>query len=256
MRTCPRSCLVLLFVSFIGCGPARNAIEEQVGQHPHAFSKQVSKTEQINYLLYLPSEYQNDRRSWPLMVFLHGSGECGNDLELVKRNGPPKIVEEAKDFPFVLLSPQCPLGGWWSSETLNILLDEITNNYRIDRDRIYLTGLSMGGYATWSFAIEFPDKFAAIAPICGGGDANAVCSIRQLPVWVFHGAKDNVVPIESSEEMVTALRACGGNVRFTVYAEAGHNSWTAAYDNPELYKWFLSNHRSKNNGRDTSAGSK
>lgn len=243
------SIAALLF--FVGCISTQTAIRPQIGQHPHSFAQQITKTVRVKYLLFLPQDYEKDKKSWPLMVFLHGAGESGDELELVKRNGPPKIVEERKNFPFILLSPQAPQGEWWSFEALNLLLDELISQYRVDEDRIYLTGLSMGGFGAWNFAIEFPDRFAAIAPICGGGPVFKVCAIRHLPVWVFHGARDNVVPIERSEEMVTALKECGGNVKFTVYAEAGHDAWTAAYNNPELYDWFLSHRRSTNNGKPT-----
>jgi predicted peptidase len=238
------SIAVLIF--FLGCASTKTVTRPQIDQQPHSFAKQIAKTVRVNSLLFLPKDYAKDKRSWPMMVFLHGAGEMGDNLELVKRNGPPKIVEEQKDFPFILLSPQCPQGEWWSPEILNLLLEEIVNQYRVDEDRIYLTGLSMGGFGTWNFAIEFPHRFAAIAPICGGGPVYKECAIRHLPVWVFHGARDNVVPIENSEEMVTALKECGGNVRFTVYPEAGHDAWTAAYNNPELYDWFVSHRRSAN----------
>jgi predicted peptidase len=119
------------------------------------------------------------------------------------------------------------------------LLDEVSARYAVDPDRIYLTGLSMGGFGTWAWAIAEPHRFAAIAPICGGGAPAAVCALRHLPVWAFHGARDTVVPLHRSEDMVRALEACGGNVRFTIYPEAKHDSWTPAYADPELYQWFL-----------------
>jgi predicted peptidase len=244
---CFSSIAVLLL--FVGCTSTKTAIKIQIGQSPHSFSKQITKTARVNYLLFLPQDYEKDKRLWPLMVFLHGAGERGDNVELVKRNGPPKIVEEKKDFPFILISPQCPQNEWWSFEMLNFLIDEIISQYRVDEDRIYLTGLSMGGYGTWHFAVAYPERFAAIAPICGGGPVGDACKIRGLPVWVFHGARDNVVPIEQSEEMVTALKECGGDVKFTVYPETGHDSWVAAYNNLELYDWFLSHRRSANKGK-------
>lgn len=241
--------LIAVSLAVLGCSSTKPVTNPQMGQHPHAFAKQITKTVRVNSLLFLPKNYEEDKRSWPMIVFLHGAGESGADLELVKRNGPPKIVEERKDFPFILLSPQAPQGELWSFDSLNLLLDEILSQYRVDADRIYLTGLSMGGFGTWNFALEYPERFAAIAPICGGGPAFRVCAIRHLPVWVFHGAKDNVVPIENSEEIVTALKECGGNVKFTVYPETGHDAWTEAYNNPELYDWFLSHRRPANLGK-------
>ncbi|MDD5766610.1 MAG: prolyl oligopeptidase family serine peptidase, partial [Candidatus Marinimicrobia bacterium] len=166
-------------------------------------------------------------------------GERGNDLKLVRRHGIPKIVAQKPDFPFIAVSPQCPENRWWSLDTLDALFDEIITKYRVDRSRIYLTGLSMGGYATWAWAIEHPERFAAITPICGGGNPLEVYKIKDVPVWAFHGAKDRIVPVHKSEEMVAALKTCGGNVRFTIYPSTEHDSWTATYDNPELYEWFL-----------------
>ncbi len=192
----------------------------------------------LQYLLYLPKNFQEEKSNFPLMIFLHGSGERGSDIELVKMHGPPKLAEE-KDFPFIIVSPQCPAGQRWDIELLNDLVDDITLKYNVNKSRIYLTGLSMGGYGTWAFASKYPEKFAAIAPICGGGDPGNVSNIKNVPVWVFHGAKDSVVPLARSEEMVEALRKAGGFVTFTVYPEAGHDSWTDTYNNEALYEWFL-----------------
>jgi predicted peptidase len=214
----------------------------QTGQHGYTFEVRIVRTVHLRYLLFLPEDYGADpNRRWPLILFLHGAGERGDDLELVKRHGIPKIVERQKDFPFITVSPQCPKGSWWTAEieALSALLDKIEESYAVDVDRIYLTGLSMGGYGTWHLAMAHPDRFAAIAPICGGGDPEKACVLKDVPVWVFHGAKDPVVPLEESESMVQALKACGGKVRFTIYPDAEHDSWTQTYDNPELYKWFL-----------------
>ncbi|GAH52989.1 unnamed protein product, partial [marine sediment metagenome] len=155
-----------------------------------------------------------------------------------KKHGPPKIVEE-KDFPFIIVSPQCPKEQWWIAEDLNLLLEKIIRDYRVDTNRVYLTGLSMGGFGAWELAVKYPNKFAAIVPICGGGNPVLVNRIGHIPIWVFHGAKDNIVPIQKSEEMVEALKKIEGNVRFTIYPEAGHDSWTETYDNPEFYDWLL-----------------
>jgi predicted peptidase len=128
---------------------------------------------------------------------------------------------------------------WWNDKKLMELLDKVIASHSVDTDRLYLTGLSMGGFGTWQLASEYPDKFAAIVPICGGGKPERVVNLKNVPVWVFHGAKDPAVAIAKSEEMVNALRECGGNVKFTVYPDAGHDSWTETYNNPELYEWFL-----------------
>lgn len=198
----------------------------------------TSNSGDMQYLLYLPENYQKKKTEWPLILFLHGAGERGSDIELVKKHGPPKLVEE-KDFPFIIVSPQCPAELWWDVELLNELLDDVISKYQVDENRIYLTGLSMGGYGTWSLATKYPEKFAAIAPICGGGDPKNVSNMKTIPAWVFHGAKDSVVPLARSEEMVEALRYAEGFVTFTVYPEAGHDSWTETYNNKALYEWFL-----------------
>jgi predicted peptidase len=175
------------------------------------------------------------------MMFLHGAGERGSDLNKVKVHGPPKIVEYKKDFPFIVISPQCPEDDWWpeKSEVLINLLDDIVAQYDVDTERIYLTGLSMGGFGTWALASKYPERFAAIAPICGGGGRFMAYKLKDMPVWVFHGAKDKVVPLKESEDMVDAIREYGGSAKLTVYPEAGHDSWTETYDNQELYEWFL-----------------
>jgi dienelactone hydrolase len=199
---------------------------------------------ETGYLLFLPQDYAKDsQKRWPMILFLHGSGERGIVLDSVKKHGPPKIVEQKKDFPFIVVSPQCPPGESWSANTLNKLLDEVIKNNRVDTNRMYLTGLSMGGYGTWEYAVNYPNRFAAISPICGGGNPGKAWSIRNLPIWVFHGAKDEAVPIQQSEDMVNALKKIGNDVKFTVYPEAGHDSWTETYNNPALYEWFLKHKR-------------
>ena len=212
-------------------------------QQPHTFRQSRPHSRGLHYLLFLPSTYAVHPQRWPLMLFLHGAGERGDDLQLVKRHGVAKIVEEQPAFPLLVVSPQCPPTEAWAPEPLLALLDDIEQHYDVDPERLYVTGLSMGGFGTWAVAIAAPDRFAAIAPICGGGDPSRVGVLRHLPVWAFHGARDPLVPLQRTVEMVEALRQCGGNVRFTVYPEAGHDAWTATYANPELYAWFLAHTR-------------
>jgi predicted peptidase len=211
------------------------------GQQARKFEKEITKTVSCDYLLFLPEDHGKKRQRLPLMMFLHGAGERGNDLKKVKVHGPPKIVEKRKDFPFILVCPQCPEGDWWTEklDVLISLLDDITARYKVDEKRVYLTGLSMGGYGTWALAAAYPERFAAIAPVCGGGSRIMSLRLKDVPIWVFHGAKDKVVPMEESEEMVRAIRKRGGDVKFTIYPDAGHDCWTETYDNPELYDWFL-----------------
>lgn len=216
------------------CKDARSA-----PQQAERFEGQVTIPVEFKYLLSLPQGYETGDERWPLLVFLHGSGERGSDLDLVKKHGPPKLIAEGKQFPFIVLSPQAARRGW-EPYSLNALIEDVMRKYRVDKDRVYLTGLSMGGYGTWLLAATFPDKFAAIAPICGGGDPADAGRLKDLPVWVFHGAKDDAVPIQRSEEMVDALKEAGSkSVKFTVYPEAGHDSWTDTYNDPELYHWLL-----------------
>lgn len=220
----------------------------QPGQSAQKLEKEIKLTLKADYLLFLPADYgQDPARKWPVIVFLHGAGERGSDLDRVKVHGPPKIVEHKKDFPFVVISPQCPEEQWWDPEIVVALLDEVGGGYAIDADRVYLTGLSMGGFGTWETAIRYPDRFAAIAPICGGGSKYQVRRIRHVPTWVFHGDRDDAVPVAASIEMVDALKAAGGDVQFTRYPEAGHDSWTETYNNPKLYDWFLSHKRGERN---------
>ena len=204
------------------------------------------QTARLRYLRFLPRGYgTGPEEKWPLILFLHGMGERGDDLELVKIHGIPKIIERQPDFPFVAVSPQCPDETTWRDHhlTLKALLDEVVANYAVDAHRIYLTGLSMGGYGTWSLATRYPELFAAIAPICGSGSPDLASALKDVPVWAFHGAEDEIVKLEAGQRMVDALRSCGGNVRFTVYPGVGHDSWTQTYDNPELYEWFLQHRR-------------
>jgi predicted peptidase len=214
-------------------------------QKKKVFSKRIEKKVRLGYLLHLPEGYTKSKQKWPLVLFLHGAGERGKDLDKVKMHGPPKLVEDGKDLPFILVSPQCPEGRFWDPEELVALLNDIESSYRVDTNRVYLTGLSMGGYGTWALATLHPKRFAAAVPVCGGGMAWAVKQMKDVPVWAFHGAKDNVVPLRESEEMVAALKAGGGDAKLTVYPDAMHDSWTATYDNPEVWDWMLAKKRLK-----------
>jgi predicted peptidase len=198
----------------------------------------------LKYLLYLPADYEKQDK-WPLVLFLHGAGERGDNLETVMRHGPPKLIAKGKQFPFIIVSPQCPNGHWWNNEllTLSALLDDIESKYKVDKDRVYLTGLSMGGFGTWALAGYSPDRFAAIIPICGGGEPLLTRALRHMPVWAFHGGKDPIVPVKRSEELIDALKKADGEAKLTIYPDALHDSWSATYDNPEIYEWLLAHRR-------------
>ena len=185
-----------------------NAEQENAGEKakqekpvPLEGSLQIS----LKYLLYLPQDYDK-KESWPLMLFLHGKGERGDDLSVVKYHGPPKLLEAGRKFPFIVLAPQCPSDKDWVSFELKVLLDSIVEKYKVDQDRIYVTGLSMGGFEAWRLAAYQPDRFAAIVPVCGGGDPSTTSKFSKLPVWAFHGAKDSVISLSHSEVMVESLR--------------------------------------------------
>ncbi len=224
-------CLVLTF-SYLNAQQTRNTLFKEVKR---------TITVDYKYLMHLPDNPElmvNGRL--PLIVFLHGAGERGSDFEKIKVHGPPEIVERQNKFPFAVLSPQCKEGESWDPVTLDLLLDEVIGQYPIDTGRIYLTGLSMGGRGTWDWAFYRPGRFAAIAPICGWGEPFRAHQLKDLPVWVYHGALDNVVPLQESSDMVNALRTSGNKyVKFTIYPDAGHDAWTDTYNDASLYEWFL-----------------
>lgn len=250
------------------------AAEFKDNQTALSFKQTVSKSQGYDYLLFLPKGYDAKAgKQWPLILFLHGAGERGTNIWLVSVHGPPKLVKPVVPPPngetaearadretaskllsenFIVVSPQCPADTRWDNELLLALLDHIIASHKVDTRRVYLTGLSMGGYGTWSLGCRHPDRFAALAPICGGGERIDIligsrqrkAALQSIGIWAFHGGKDNVVPPEESENMVNALKKTGvKDIQLTVYPEAGHDSWSAAYSNPKLYEWFLQHQR-------------
>ena len=173
------------------------------------------------------------------MLFLHGAGERGGDLRKLRKYGPPRIVQSDPEFPFVVIAPQCPAGAYWQTAPLLALLDDAMDRFRIDPTRVVVTGVSMGGYGTWMLAAAEPERFAAIAPICGGGDPRAANRLKALPTWAFHGEEEAIVPISETLMMVDAIRALGSEPRLTTYPDVAHDSWEPAYATPELYTWLL-----------------
>ena len=195
---------------------------------------------EVPYLIYVPDEFDpHSEQFWPLVLFLHGSGERGHNLEDVCRQGLPREIEAGLTLPCIVISPQCAQDAWWSANELTVLLDHLLEHLPIDPNRVYLTGLSMGGFGTWSLAAAFPERFAAIAPICGGGDLESMGRLINMPIWAFHGAQDVAVPLARSADLIHALYNLGGNPRFSVYPDAGHDSWTQTYQNLKLYDWLL-----------------
>jgi predicted peptidase len=243
-------------------------------QTVQSFQRTLTKDVGYKYLLALPTGYDaHAEKVWPLIFFLHGSGERGNDVWSISRHGPPQLLRHEVPPPpdetaeakarreaaakalaenFIVVSPQCQKGDWWDTEALLALLDDITGKLKIDPRRIYLTGLSMGGYAAWELGLAHPERFAAIIPICGGGSSAILFQakahkrqyLRTLGIWAFHGAKDDAVLLNESQRMVDMLTAANiPDVTLTVYPNAGHNSWTATYSNPEIYSWLLKHER-------------
>jgi predicted peptidase len=213
-----------------------------------SFSFQNAKTkqdQQLRYWIYLPKNYvANAQEKFPLVLFLHGSGERGANLDLVKKHGPPSILGVHPELDScIIVSPQCPSQQWWNTGDLKLLCDDLLKSHPIDSSRVYLTGLSMGGFATWTLLAEYPQFWAAAVPICGGGDPQKAASFKHVPLWVFHGAKDPAVPLKASQEMVDALKSVGADPKFTIYPEEAHQSWIPAYKDPSLWKWLLSQKR-------------
>lgn len=215
-----------------------------MAQGLYKLSKTISYGVELPYLLYLPQGYDGQLK-WPLILFLHGAGERGSDLQGVLTQGLPKRLHQGQDIPFIVVSPQVPLNETWEHHRHDVmaLLDHIQENYPVYNDQIYLTGLSMGGFGTWRYLVWYPDRFAAAAPICGGMPwlvdlSYAVGRIKHIPIWAFHGAKDSIVPVDYTRQMVNALQSVGGDIKYTEYPELDHDSWTVTYNNPDLYTWF------------------
>jgi predicted peptidase len=230
-----------------------------IGQHAYSIAlnianaKGLTHTAAISYLLYLPNGYgQDPQQQWPLVLYLHGSDVWGNNPEDLVANGLPRLLTSTLDFPAIVLSPQAPEDKvWWGAQLdeASALLDHVRANYAIDPKRIYLTGLSMGGFGAWAMALRQPQRFAALAPVAGGWDSERdivprnICDIKDVPIWVFHGAQDDIVLPKKAELMVTALKRCGVEVRYTLYPDAKHReSFERAYDDPELYAWMFQQH--------------
>jgi predicted peptidase len=239
-----------LLLGLTACSSLKNTATIKPGQTAQKFSATQTRTYSADYLLFLPADYEPESgKRWPLIFFLHGAGERGSDVWLVAKHGPPKIDTTETNFPFIVISPQCPDGKIWSDDLLLALLDNVETNYAVDTHRVYLTGLSMGGFGTWSLGLSHPERFAAIAPIAGGGNFIAPYGVdkselQSLPIWAFHGGKDPVVPVEETERMVNLMKKIGvKEVKFTLYPDAQHDCWTETYTNQELFAWFLKHSR-------------
>ena len=212
-------------------------------------SFKTSDGAEVGYLLYLPPKYDKaSEKKAPLMMFLHGRGESNGPLSLVAKWGPPRMAAAGSELPYVMVSPQCPKEDYWNSEVqlnrLTELLDHVTAEYAVNEKKMYLTGLSMGGYGSWSLAAKHPTKFAAVAPICGGGKPEFAEKLKDIPIWTWHGDQDTAVPFKQSVEMVDEIKKAGGTkIKFTSLEGIGHNCWSSAYATPQLFQWMMKQSR-------------
>ena len=209
-----------------------------------SFHKTIAKTIGYDFTVQTPRDYSADRKRFPLIIFLHGSGECGRDLSKVEKHSLLKITSQQADFPFVIVAPQMPAyDGWWSVESLDALLDHVLATYDVDPDRVYLTGISLGAYGVWDWACHRPQAFAAIVPIAGEGNDDWAGKLKNVPVWAFHGANDKAVSPAEEQRMVNAVNKAGGSAKLTLYPDLGHNAWYRAYNDPALFGWLLAHPR-------------
>lgn len=254
---------LLFFIVLVACTTASPTPILQTGVHlqaefevPELNNGQPPSHAKMEYLLYFPVGYEQDsEREWPLIMFLHGSGDSDNDSAYVIGQGLPEVLhlgEAPEDFPFIVVSPQAfPNTPWWVGDTLdilNLLLDEVIEKYHVDRSRIYLTGLSMGGYGAWWMATAYPERFAAMMSVSGSGyrtpgspPKSILCGMKDVPVWVIHGAQDGISAPEAAKYYAFAFQAdCEGEAKFTMYPDSGHfEAWRKAYREPEVYDWLL-----------------
>lgn len=234
--------LSLLAVLFVGLAPAGSRAEDtRTGFLDRVYKDADGK--EAKYVVFVPHDY-DAKKPWPCILFLHGSGESGVDGQKQAKVGlGPAIRKQEKAFPFFAVFPQSQKRNWRAgSDDANralAILDEVQKSYQIDPKRIYLTGLSMGGFGTWSLAARYPDRWAAIVPICGGGNTGDAEKIKDIPCWCFHGDADRAVRVDLSRQMIDALKKAGASPKYTEYAGVGHNSWDQAYGTGELYDWLL-----------------
>lgn len=234
-----------------GGAPVGAAQPPAPGQHPQV----RLEADGYDFQLFIPRSLPDSAaakggKTWPLLLFLHGSGERGSDVARVKVHGPPKYADSHPDFPFILISPLLPDGEDWDIAKLDRILRHALPSLPVDPDRVYLTGLSRGGHAAWRWAAAEPERFAAVAPVAGRGDPQTACALKDVPIWALHGDRDDVVTPEGSFAMARAIRACGGREsRLTIYPDLGHNAWDPAYADPALYLWLLSHRRAAADAR-------
>jgi predicted esterase len=221
----------------------------QSGQTPH-----TSEKAKLDFLFYIPADYGKEpQQKWPLILYLHGAGDQGDNLDYLLTGGLPQMLEKRSDFPSIVVSPKAQ-GEYefWSKEpmidSLFALLEEVQAIYSIDPKRIYVTGASVGGNGTWTIGLRDPQRFAALVPVMGYygypfSVPENICDLKDVPVWAFHGSKDELVPLSAEEGLINALKKCGGNAQLTVFQDAGHDVSYQAYSSPDLFKWMFSQSR-------------
>lgn len=199
-----------------------------------------------HYLLYLPAHYDQHKK-YPLVIYLHGGSQKGEDPEKLKAYGLPYLVAKGRQFDFIIASPQCPENKYWSTDNwFEPLYKDLHTKYSIDSNRVYLTGVSMGGYGVYITAMDFPEKFAALLPLCGGcndGDTSRICNLRNIPIWAFHGTADDQIDIKETVRIVEKLRTCHGHIKFTPLEKEGHGIQFLYEKKPEIYTWLLKQHK-------------
>ena len=210
---------------------------------PHVAS--VTKTADLDYLLYLPETYHDSDATWPLIFWLHGDGGQADrgGFEEIRSYGPPALIEQGKDLPAIVVAPQLWGNISWDADILHHLLQSVIERYRVDQDRVYLMGYSRGGFGAWELGARYPDPFAAVVVISGRG-MNSIESLRHAAVWIFHGERDEGVPVADARSMFNELKAAGGDVQITIYPDIGHNACTPALQTAELWTWLFAQKRS------------
>jgi predicted peptidase len=207
-----------------------------------ALTSSASVKNDLKYLLYTPDGYEASTESYPLVIWLHGGDQGGSDIEKVKSSGIPKLIEDGKQFPFLVFSPQNPSEELlYPIEKVDSALEEVISKYRVDRSRIYVVGFSRGGFGAWALAEQFPDKFAAIVPIAGGGNRHYLNRTNEKAAfWVFHGSDDDVIPLSDSVVLYERLKTLKRNARLTVLEGVDHSGveW-ATLNDAELWDWLL-----------------
>jgi len=198
---------------------------------------------EIQFLIYLPKDY-SVKIHWPILLYLHGASQRGDDLHQLTKHGLPAILASGRQLPLIVVSPQCQANQNWDCDQLLAFLDYLEKKFAINPNRVYVAGESMGGYGTWALATTAPERFAAAVPACGGGNVEQAGRLVKLPIWAFHGAKDTTVPLEESQRMVDTIQKLGGNAQLTILPDKGHDIREAVFSRNDIYDWMLQQQRS------------